>query len=281
MSPRRRLMPDRAMARVLVLGSGQDGSAPQFGGPSVDIERTASSILVTGPSGARYLFDASPDLRAQGVRAGFDPQNLGGVFLTHAHMGHYVGLVQFGNEAAATNAVPCFGTASMHTYLSRNEPWRSLFTRRHLEYKVVVPGVELRLEESMSVTAHLVPHRPDFSDTVGFVVNNRATGGSVLYLPDIDCWDDWEDATTVVDGVSLAFLDASFSSRDELPGRAMANFPHPLVAETIARFQNSPAQVVLTHINHSNPLGLGGEPATHNAASAGFLIAKDGDEYEF
>jgi pyrroloquinoline quinone biosynthesis protein B len=280
-NPQKLPMPDQAMARVLILGSGQDGSAPQFGGPPVSIDRTASSILVTGPSGTSYLFDASPDLRIQGIRAGLDPQMLGGVFLTHAHMGHYVGLAQFGNEAAATDAVPCFGTASMHEYLSRNEPWRSLFTRRHLEFNVVTPGVEVRLEEFLSVTAHLVPHRPDFSDTVGFVVNNLATGGSVLYLPDIDRWDAWDAATEVVDSVTMAFLDASFSSRDELPGRAMGEFPHPLVAETIARFRSSPSQIVLTHINHSNPLGIVGETSTQDAANAGFLIARDGDEYEF
>ncbi|VAW09607.1 hypothetical protein MNBD_ACTINO02-3133 [hydrothermal vent metagenome] len=274
-------MSETEAAHVVVLGSGQDAGAPQFGGPPVEITRTASSLLVTSPSGTNYLFDASPDIRTQSQRNTFDPHQLGGVFLTHAHMGHYLGLAHFGNEAAATASVRCFGTASMHTFLTHNEPWRALFTRRHLEFSVLVPGVDVPLDESLTITAHLVPHRPDFTDTVGYVVTNRKTQGSMLYLPDIDAWDQWPDSRRIVDSTTLAFLDASFSSGAELPGREIANFPHPLVSDTIAHFDTSPGQIVLTHINHSNPLGTVGADATDMAARAGFLIAADGDRYEF
>ena len=274
-------MPESALACVVVLGSGQDAGAPQFGGPPVDIERTASSLLVAAPTGTQYLFDASPDLRVQSQVAGFDPHALGGVFLTHAHMGHYLGLAHFGNEAAATSSIRCFGTASMHSYLSRNEPWRSLFTRKHMAFNILVPGVEILVDETLAVTAHLVPHRPDFSDTVGYVVRNLMTDDSILYLPDIDTWGRWDDARRIVDPTTFAFLDASFSSVEELPGRAMSEFPHPLVSETVAQFSTSPSQIVLTHINHSNALGRLGAEATDMANEAGFLIAADGDAYEF
>lgn len=267
--------------RVVVVGSGQDGGVPQFGGPEVAVQRTASSLLVTAPSGATFLFDASPDIVKQSRGSSFDPNTLSGVLLTHGHMGHYIGLAHFGNEAAATDRVACFGTHSMFRFLSRNEPWKTLFVREHLVYNVLVPGVETQVDETLSVTAHLVPHRAEFTDTVGYVVTNLVAGGSILYLPDIDRWDAWPQARSVVSNVDIAFLDASFSSADEVPGRNIEDMPHPLVPDTVALFMGLDTQIVLTHINHSNSLGASEHLVTRDAIRNGFLVAYDGATYEF
>ena len=42
--------------------------------------------------------------------------NLSGVFLTHAHIGHYTGLMNFGNEAMGTKELPVFCMPKMKSF---------------------------------------------------------------------------------------------------------------------------------------------------------------------
>ncbi len=265
--------------RLVVLGSGQDGGSPQLGssgfrGP----ERTASSVALTTSEGLALLFDASPDLRTQyqclPVRTGsagpFDA-----VFITHAHTGHYTGLVHFGKEAAAASGIPLFAPDSVISYLEANQPWATLLTDGNLDAIPLDDGTAT--VDGISVEAIPVPHRAEFSSTVAYSVS---VGGEpwVLYLPDIDSWDLWPDAEEQIERHEVCLLDAAFASVDELPNRDLTEIPHPLVADTIARFGHltGSRRLVLTHINHTNEVADPSSPTALRASAAGFLVAHDG-----
>lgn len=276
----------RVRTSFIILGSGQDGGAPQVGlHSSVQANRTASSVAVVGDSGAVVLLDASPDLRLQScalVDSPLYPQNrdffLDGVFITHAHMGHYAGLLHFGDEAAATDHMPLFGTQRFLSFMESNEPWAALTRNGHLD-ATPIDGMEVAFDDSLSVSAIPVPHREEYSDTVALSVS-VAGQPWMLYLPDIDDWQSWKEAENEIARHDVALLDATFSSVDELPGRDVAAIRHPLVPDTVERFGHltSDTHVILTHINHSNPLGDPHAIITQLAVDAGFTVAFDGFE---
>ena len=90
---------------LVVLGIAQDGGIPHLGCQQErcvrardgrgSVEKVASLGLVNRATGAAYLFDATPDFPAQvhALTGGAAPD---GIFLTHAHIGHYTGLIYLG-----------------------------------------------------------------------------------------------------------------------------------------------------------------------------------------
>ena len=258
--------------KVTVLGSGQDGGLPQFAAPHPnDLSavagtlpwRSASSLLVE-TSGIRILLDASPDLRTQWAGRTAPPD---AIALTHGHIGHYAGLVHFGREVANTSDIVCHLTDSMYAFLMGNQPWRQLFELGNLRAETTHPYVcdEYRIDLID------VPHRAEHTDTVAISVDGR-----LLYLPDIDSWEPWSDARSVIDSHEIAFLDASFWSRDELAGRSVSDVPHPLVSETVEQFASTDTKVVLTHLNHTNPLVSSSGAPSALVADLGWVVASDG-----
>jgi pyrroloquinoline quinone biosynthesis protein B len=280
--------------RAVVLGIAQDGGMPHIGctqpvcvearrDPALR-ERVASLGLIDDTAGQRFLIDATPDLPSQvdSLNAGRRPADprrpIDGILLTHAHVGHYAGLIYLGREALGAHAVPVYATARMAAFLRDNAPWSLLVTLGNIEIRTLEPGREVALTPSLGVTARAVPHRDELSDTVAFVV--RGPRGSLLYLPDIDKWERWErpleDELAAVD---LAFIDGTFSAADEIPGRSLAEIPHPLVGETVARLRARPqlaSRVWFIHLNHTNRLLW--DPAALGL-SGGFHVAKDGDQH--
>ncbi len=250
--------------RATVLGSGQDGGLPQAAATHENdraardgliLERTASSVLVE-MSGRRILLDVTPDFRIQWWAQTARPDT---VVLTHAHMGHYAGLVHFGREAANGSGTECFASALMLEFLQANAPWRQLFEAGNL-----VP-----VAESPSIRLIPVPHRAEYTDTVAVSVDSR-----LLYLPDIDNWDLWPDAAAVIAGHEIALLDATFWSADEV--RDARNVPHPPVIDTVERFAGLDTRIILTHLNHTNPCCDPTSPESGRVVEAGFEIAYDG-----
>ena len=267
---------------VLVLGTAQDGGLPQIACHLPCCEaarrdparrRMVTSLLLVDPrSGQRWIFDASPDLPLQVEAArghggpGIDlpgrPALFDGVFLTHAHIGHYSGLIQFGREAYGSAPVNLFGTARMLDFLGTNGPWSLLFEGGHATAMTVQPNVPVELATDLTVTAIRVPHRDEFSDTVGFLIQGPER--TALYLPDIDKWSRWDRSLdAVLENVDLAFLDGTFFGPDELPGRDMADVPHPFIVETLTEGTDLGLDKVhFTHLNHSNPAA---DPASEAA----------------
>jgi len=259
--------------RVLVLGIAQDGGVPHAGcdqGACALVrrgERRPERVACLGlTDGERaFLFDATPDLpdqlHALGARA---PE---GIFLTHAHMGHYTGLVHLGTEAMDARGVRVFGTAEMRGFLRDNAPWSALVVHENVRLE---GNAEVHLD-GVRVRSFRVPHRDEFSDTVGYRVDGP--NGRVLYVPDVDRWEKWDrDVRREVAEVDVALLDGTFYSAAELPGRDMSRVRHPFVTESMDRLHEVRAKVWFTHLNHTNPLLLDPAPVE----SRGFHVAREG-----
>jgi pyrroloquinoline quinone biosynthesis protein B len=277
-----------------VLGIAQDGGVPHIGCVQ-DVcvearrdagrrERVASLGLIDDVAGRRFLIDATPDLPSQleSLNAGrrlADPRRpVDGILLTHAHVGHYAGLMYLGREALGARGIPVFATPRMSRFLRENAPWSQLVSLGNVELHEVEPEREISLTPSLKVTARRVPHRDELSDTVAYLV--RGPARSLLYLPDIDKWERWdrslEDALAAVD---RALIDGTFHAADEIPGRSLAEIPHPLVGETLERLRGRPRlaqRVWFIHLNHTNRLLR--ERRLREELS-GARVASDGEEH--
>ena len=281
---------------AVVLGSIQDGGLPQAGCYTERCERGrsdphyVSSLCITEPeSGRAFLVDATPDLvRQMDLIPGERFRELAsrrrpfeGILLTHAHIGHYLGLALLGREALAIDPTPCYCSARMADFLATNGPWSLMVEEGRLDLKILTPDRPTRLARDLEVTALPVPHRDEYSDTFGFVF--RGPRRSLLYLPDIDRWDAWDrDIESVVESVDIAMLDATFYSAAEVGRRSQEQIPHPLVTDTMRRLGHaarSGRTVALTHLNNSNPVLDEGSPERAAVLEAGFTVARAGQRY--
>ena len=282
---------------IQVLGIAQDAGLPQANcyrphcmeaWQDRDKRRLATSIAVIDrDAGRKYLFDATPDMREQlyalHTVAPDDDYELGGVFLTHAHMGHYTGLMHFGREAAGTFEIPVYAMPRMHEFLATNGPWDQLVRLQNIELRRIVDDEPLRLAQNVTVTPFLVPHRDEYSETVGYRIDgpNR----SAVFIPDIDKWTLWDiDIRDVVRSVDYALLDATFFRDGELGGRDMSKIRHPFVSESMDLFDSLDAEekerVIFIHMNHTNPLLQDGSEAQAEVTRRGYRYAHEGMRLE-
>lgn len=281
--------PAEPVPEAVVLGVAQDGGVPHLGcrqALCMEAHRdpskrklVASLGLVDPAAGKRFVIDATPDFREQVERLGGLPD---GILLTHAHIGHYLGLAQLGREVLGAKRLPVYCTPSMARFLRGNGPWKRLVSLENIEIREVAPGVEFALTPSLRATAITVPHRDEDSDTVAWVVSGPAR--KLLWLPDIDKWEKWDRAIEeIVRAESLlAFVDGTFFSEDEIPGRSIRDIPHPLVPETIARFGGTapapPARIFFVHLNHTNRL-FWDVSTRRDLERKGFGIAEEGARF--
>ena len=250
---------------AILLGTAQDGGVPQAGcacnhclaaraDPGLR-QYVASLGLVDRDAGQSWLLDATPDLREQ-LHALYERAPncpLAGIALTHAHTGHYTGLIHLGREAADMQGLPLYVSARMAEFLRENGPWSQMVELDNVELHILTPDREVQLSPRLSLTPWAVPHRDEYSDTLAFVV--RGPQRRLLYCPDIDGWDRWgRDLGQAVGEVDVALLDGTFFNADELPGRDVAQIPHPLATDTAQRLAGTGSEVHLIHLNHSNPL---------------------------
>lgn len=284
---------------VVVLGTAQDGGLPQVGcdeercirarrDPSR--RRLVASLLLCDPrSGKRWLIDATPDLREQVEFARGNPRSRSlegprpplfeGIFLTHAHVGHYSGLIHVGREAYGSRDLPVFGTERMRGFLEANGPWDLLVQGGFVTLLPLMPDQAIPLAEDLSVTPILVPHRDEYSDTVGFII--AGPGRKLVYIPDIDKWERWDRRIEdVIASVDTALLDGTFFADGEIPGRKMSDIPHPFIVESLERLAPLPAgeraKILFTHLNHTNPASDPRGAASRRVRKAGMGIAQDG-----
>jgi pyrroloquinoline quinone biosynthesis protein B len=265
-----------------LLGTAQDGGIPQAGCSCARCEtawadpsrarRAVCLGLSDGVSG--FLVDATPDIKSQ-LRDLSAP--LSGVLLTHAHIGHYAGLVHLGYEAMNVREIPLYASPRMITFLQRNVPWKLLFEKRNLIPQKLIPGKAIKLTDGLAVDCFPVPHRDEWSDTLAY----RFTGeeASLLYIPDISSWDELDvDISTLCREVDIALLDGCFYSADELPGRDLKELGHPLVTDTVERLTGIVSDIRLIHLNHTNPLAGSGK-VRKLVESTGIRVADENDSW--
>ena len=277
---------------LYILGVAQDAGYPQTGcyqphcmpgWRDRDLRRNAASLGLIDPPGHRkYMFDATPgfpeQLYALETEAPSAQYEMAGIFLTHAHIGHYTGLMFLGHEAMGASGIPVYAMPRMRSFLETNGPWSQLVDYRNIELKALQDSQGLELG-ALTVTPFLVPHRDEFSETVGYRIEGPQK--SAVFIPDIDKWSDWQtDLRELVKGVDYALLDATFFADGELPGRDMSKVPHPFVVETMTLLEALPAaerdKVWFIHLNHTNPLLDNDSDESRLVRSKGFHIATEG-----
>ena len=135
------------------------------------------------------------------------------------------------------------------------------------------------LSDGIRVTPFLVPHRDEYSETVGYRIDgpNR----SAVFIPDIDKWEVWDrDIVELVRDVDYALLDASFFADGEIPGRAMSEIPHPFVTESMRLFEpltdQERSRIIFIHMNHTNPMLDKDSAEYRDVIDRGFRIAREG-----
>lgn len=281
---------------VLILGAAQDGGYPQAGCKKTcckDVidQKTEGSFIVSiaiidKETNNVWLVDCTPDFSQQ-MRLVSTYMNerdftLDGIFLTHAHIGHYLGLSQLGREVMGTHSIPAYAMPKMREFIKHNGPWNQLVDLRNIELRDLNEGEPVGLIDGLSVTPFLVPHRDEYSETVGYYI--RTKDKSLLYIPDIDKWTRWDrDLSEEIQQVDYALIDATFYSKDELPGRNLEDIPHPTVIESMELLQGlSPDErkkVHFIHMNHSNPI-LRESDERNRVLNSGFNIGKQGKVLE-
>ncbi len=276
---------------IQVLGTAQDAGYPHAGcvksccapawSDSVAREPVSCLGLVDPESGQSWLFDATPDLPTQmmALQELTGKGTVDGIFLTHAHIGHYTGLMYLGREVMGTHQIPVYVMPLMEAFLRTNGPWSQLVTLENIALQPIMAGNKMEVTESIQVTPILVPHRDEYSETVGYLI--QGPNKSALFIPDINKWAQWERSLVkLIREVDWAFLDATFFDGDELPGRDMSEIPHPFVIESMALLSSLPddqkARVHFIHMNHSNPMLDPQSDTTKKVLESGFQIARTG-----
>jgi len=233
------------------------------------------------------LVDATPDIRSQiaELRESCGLEAAPGlpvdrIFLTHAHTGHYTGLIHLGRESMAARSVPVMVTPRMGEFLKSNKPWSRLVEWGHVRLETLGPGAWK--DSGLAVEAIPVPHRDEDSDTVGFVFSGPTR--RLLYVPDTDAWVKWRrPLESYLAEVDFALLDGTFFDGAELPGRDLSQVPHPLMKATLQMLGGkagaSRCRVLFTHLNHSNPALDPGSAEAALVRAAGFEVAREGMEF--
>ncbi len=289
--------PTAAAPWIVVLGVAQDGGAPQAGcdrdccAPPGRHRHVACIGIVDPQTKERWIIDATPDFPAQ-LRMldeiapppdGTPSPGLAGILLTHAHIGHYTGLVNVGHEVMGAQGVAVWAMPRMRAYLSSNGPWSQLVEYGNIALHELAGDKVVRLNRRITVTPILVPHRDEYSETVGFRIDGP--GRSAFYLPDIDKWDRWDRRIEdVIAEVDVVWLDGTFYADGELGSRSMADIAHPFIVESMQRFAALPAsdrhKVHFIHLNHTNPALQAGSAQRRMIEAAGFRVAAERERVE-
>lgn len=283
-------------AYLYILGVAQDAGYPQAGcyqphcmpgWENKTLQRGATSIALIDPvAKSKLLFEATPNLPQQlynlEQEAPSSKYTFGGVFLTHAHIGHYAGLMFFGHEAMGSNNIPVYAMPKMAEYLAKNGPWSQLVDYGNISLRDLQHNQALDVN-GITITPFLVPHRDEFSETVGYLIEGPSK--TAVFIPDINKWSVWDtDIAELITQVDYALLDATFFDDGELPGRDMSKVPHPLVTETMQRLgalsTEQRGKVWFIHMNHTNPLLDADSQASKRVRAAGFNITSEGIRLE-
>ncbi len=279
---------------LVVLGVAQDAGYPQIGCQQdcckaywegrESKKHVTCLALVDRTNNQYWLLEATPDISSQlhtlqaFLPAGND-YSPDGIFISHAHIGHYAGLMQLGREAMGAKDIPVWAMPRLDSFLQNNGPWSQLVKLNNIRLNRLKADSTISLGSSFRITPFRVPHRDEYSETVGFIIQTEKK--KVIFIPDIDKWEKWERSITgEIAKTDIALLDGTFYKNGELPGRDMGEVPHPFVEESLLRFSSLPsaerAKIRFIHFNHTNPLLREKSLERIAIKAAGFGFAEEG-----
>ncbi len=277
---------------LIVLGTVQDAGSPHiackreccrnlFLEPEKD-RMVVSLGLIDHTHNKKFLIDASPDLPVQmkilNSYASFSEiETPDGILLTHAHIGHYSGLMYLGREGMNSDSIPVHAMPRMKTFLEENGPWEQLVANNNILLTELSDGKTIELTPHLTATPFVVPHRDEYSETVGYVI--KGPNRTVLFIPDIDKWQKWDkDIISAISEVDIAFIDGTFYDYNEVPGRDLSKIPHPFIIESMTHFKDLSSEekkkVHFIHLNHTNPALKKESDQVQKILENGFNIAR-------
>ena len=275
---------------VVVLGVAQDGGAPhaacektccinKWNNPN--LHNKVSSIGIVDPvSNEVWMIDATPDFAEQlHFLTSNNIRELKGIFLTHAHIGHYTGLMHLGREVMGAKSTVVNVMPKMESFLRNNGPWSQLVDLKNISLSRLIDSKKVYLNTRLSITPFKVPHRDEFSETVGYRIEGPSK--SLVFIPDIDKWNKWQtDIIDIVENSDYSLLDGTFYDINELPGRDMSQIPHPFIVETMKIFKNSDKKdsIFFIHLNHTNPALDNSSNEFQNIIDSGFNVTQRGNK---
>ena len=262
------LFADNNVPYAMVLGIAQDGGAPHAGCTKIccadrwdspEKQFRVSCLGIVDPQTKEvWIIDATPDFPQQlNELTQNGKYKLTGIFLTHAHIGHYTGLIHLGREVMGAKEIPVYVMPKMKHFLESNGPWNQLISLKQIILNPLADQVIVRLNDNLSIKPFTVPHRDEYSETVGFQVSGLTS--KLIFIPDIDKWDKWgKNIHKVIEDNDYVLIDGTFFGQGEIPNRNMAEIPHPSIEESMDRFLdlsvNNRSKVFFIHLNHTNPV---------------------------
>ena len=268
-----------------ILGVVQDGGMPHLGNNKTCCENikqdkyVTSLMLMNNENNESFLFDASPDINKQlnfmGDRI---KKDLKGIFLTHAHIGHYTGLMYFGREALNSKLVNVYAMPRMKKFLEENGPWSQLVSLENISIIELSNESKISIDSNVIVQPVEVPHRAEFSETVGYKI--YGPNKTALFIPDIDKWYLWEKSIVdEIKQVDYAIIDATFYDSKEVNYRDISEIPHPFVTESMDLFDSidikEKNKIYFIHLNHTNPLLNEQSKQYKSVITKGYNVAKE------
>ena len=273
---------------IIILGTAQDGGYPQSGcqkecckrvWEDSSLRRLTTSIAVINPeTNNAWLIDATPDFKEQKHILDTlysEGCKLSGIFLTHGHIGHYTGLIQFGREVMNTNSVNVYAMPMMLDLLNDNTPWKQLIFNKNIKLNPLSENNPFSLTMDISITPFVIPHRREFTETVGYKI--EGPNKTVLFVPDIDYWD--KKTLELINNVDIAIVDGTFFNKNELSERNISEIPHPFIIESMTLFKELPGEhkekIFFLHFNHTNPVLLPESIESKTVSGNGCFIAQE------
>ena len=278
---------------LYILGTSQDGGYPQIGcknscckiawdNPS--LRRLPASIAIIDKDKKRYwLIDITPEIKSQiKMLESFDC-SLAGIFLTHAHIGHYMGLVNLGLEVMNVKNIPVFAMPRMREFLVNNTLLNQLVDNNNIDIKSLSDSKEIFIDSNFRITPFRVPHRNELSETVGFRIKGKSK--TTIYIPDIDSWDNFEqNLINFINKDDFIFIDGTFFIKDEIQSRDISRIPHPEIVDTMNRLssleKNLKGKIYFTHLNHTNDACRIDSKAYQLILNNGFNVLNESQEFK-
>lgn len=273
---------------VRVLGITQDGGYPHTGcrkdcciklwsNPSKK-ELVASIALIDQSSEKFWLIDITPDFKNQ-YNILSSHYTLSGIFLTHAHLGHYIGLLDLGKEVMNLSNIPVYSMPRMKCFIEENAPINFLIQNNNIKSLGLFDEDLIMLNKSVSISPFLAPHRNELSETVGYKI--RSNEKSIIYLPDIDTWNSKKlDIIDIIISNDVLFIDGTFYDENELSNRDISKIPHPTIKESFNKFKSldkeNRKKIFFTHLNHTNNLLRSDSKEFNEVLNRGYNIARTG-----
>ena len=277
---------------IHVLGTAQDGGYPQIGcngaccnlaWKNPELKKYPSSLAVVDQSKRKYwIFDITPEVKSQVHLLDSFECSLSGIFITHAHIGHYMGLINLGLEVMNLKEIPVYIMPRMRDFIMGNTLLNQLVENNNINLITLEENQIVGVNNLLSVEAFSVSHRNELSETVGYKIIGKSK--TAIYLPDIDSWRNFENKLrSLINTNDILYIDGTFYDKNEIPSRDTSKIPHPEIKETIKMLSDlSPAdrkKIHFIHFNHTNDAIRYKSKIHERILDNGFSISRENQQF--